>query len=76
MNPQITQIETKKLEALLKAAKEMREACAAAARVIAQRDDALDDFNWELRALGIRNGFGRRLQNAIAAVEEEIACQG
>ena len=51
--------------------KEMREACAACMRVIAQTPDPtiMDRLGVELRKAGVREGFGVRTQNFIAANE-------
>ena len=53
---------------LLATCKELRDACAAAMRVI-MRCDAIAEFEIELRAEGIANGFGARAATAIAKAE-------
>jgi hypothetical protein len=52
--------------------KEMREACAACMRVIAQTPDPtiMDRLGVELRRSGVSEGFGVRTQNFIAANEK------
>ena len=64
---------------LLSALKEMREACCAAMRVIAnldalkqvgaEADNRAQRFADELKTLGIAKGFGVRAQEAISKVE-------
>ena len=53
---------------LLAALKEMREACAAAFRVI-QHGNLSGAFIKEAEAAGVTNGFGVRAQDAIAKAE-------
>jgi hypothetical protein len=53
---------------LLAALKELRDACAAAMRVIAQADLA-DAFVAEATAAGVTNGFGIRADRVIAKAE-------
>ena len=53
---------------LVEAAKQSREAAAAAFR-IAERLDHWDELESEMKNAGVMNGFGHRLQSAIAKVE-------
>lgn len=53
---------------LIVAAQTMRDACAAACRVIAsseQGDQFMDQFEAELRAAGIQDGFGKEADATI-----------
>lgn len=54
---------------LLNALKQMREACAAAMRVIVAVDGATERFADELERAGIPDGFGKRAGDAIAKAE-------
>jgi hypothetical protein len=54
---------------LLAALKEMRDACAAALRAMSVSEGATGAFLPELRAAGIRDGFGVRADAAIAKAE-------
>ena len=56
---------------LLAACKELRKACAAAMRVMSALADALPEqrFFEELKNVGIKDGFGKRAQAAVAKAE-------
>ena len=56
---------------LVEALKEMREACAAACRVIATHgDEAIREFRAEAAAAGVANGFGKRAGDLLARIKE------
>ncbi|KKL50041.1 hypothetical protein LCGC14_2309480 [marine sediment metagenome] len=52
------------------ALKEMVAACAAAMRVL-DRHGLADEFGDELKAVGVKNGFGKRALLAIVTEEKE-----
>jgi hypothetical protein len=57
---------------LLSAFKEMRDAMAATMRVISRHEDydrITEEMSLEFKSIGIQDGFGVRLQQAIAEAE-------
>jgi hypothetical protein len=54
---------------LLAALKEMRDACAAAMRVIARHEGQTGEFVLELKGAGVADGFGVRANALIAKAE-------
>ena len=63
------QSEVERLRAVLFAAKDVREALAAAMRAMASEDEIANGWLAELELLGIPPGFGQRLDKAIKAIE-------
>jgi len=57
--------------ALVKAAKELRDAMAAAMRVLVHYEDGAWYLEQELAKAGIENGFGKRIDATLAAMEGE-----
>ena len=66
MSPEISQ---ESAQELLMSCKELREACAAAMRVLEHMKDGADFFMFELQLAKVENGFGVRAQEAIAKAE-------
>jgi hypothetical protein len=56
-------------DALLRGAKEMREAAAACFRVIASVPNLIQELEKELHRVGISDGFGERIQEVIKKAE-------
>jgi len=60
-----------RVAALVKAGKEMRDAMAAAMRVLAHYEDGAWSLDQELAKAGIETGFGKRIDATLAALEGE-----
>lgn len=59
------------IKLLLEACKELREVAAAAMRIIDIKKESMDLFEKELKRMGIKNGWGVRIQKAIDQVYKD-----